>query len=162
MKKLILASVAAASVALAFSATAQTPAKPAASKAASAPAPAASSAANSETLPGGIIVVHTLRGKGDMPKAENSVTVHYRGYFPEGAANAGQEFDSSFKRNAPATFPLTRVIKCWTEGVQRMQPGGKATLTCPSAVAYGERGAGASSPPNATLKFDVELISIAK
>ncbi len=148
-----------ATMAFAVTSFAQTPA----AKPASAPASAASAAAiNTETLAGGIVVVHTLRGKGESPKAENSVKVHYRGYFPEGVANAGQEFDSSYKRGEPATFPLNRVIKCWTEGVQRMQPGGKVTLTCPPDVAYGQRGAGATIPPNATLKFDVELIAVMK
>ena len=75
----------------------------------------------------------------------------------------GKEFDSSYKRNAPAQFPLGGVIKCWTEGVQKMKVGGKAKLTCPSSIAYGERGAGGGLiPPNATLLFEVELLEIAK
>jgi len=72
----------------------------------------------------------------------------------------GTEFDSSYSRGQPATFPLARVIKCWTEGVQRIKVGGKAELVCPPALAYGERGAGAVIPPNATLRFEVELIEI--
>lgn len=83
--------------------------------------------------------------------------VHYKGTLTN-----GQEFDSSYKRNAPASFPLNRVIPCWTEGVQKMKVGGKATLTCPPATAYGERGAGSSVPPNATLNFEVELLAIEK
>ena len=79
--------------------------------------------------------------------------VHYRGTFPD-----GREFDSSYKRGQPAEFPLNRVIKCWTEGVQRMKVGGKAKLTCPPSIAYGERGAGGPIPPNATLQFEVELL----
>ena len=63
---------------------------------------------------------------------------------------------------APATFPLGRVVPCWTEGMQKIKVGGKATLTCPPATAYGERGAGGVVPPNATLTFEVELIAIEK
>ena len=70
----------------------------------------------------------------------------------------GKEFDAS--RGNPISFPLNRVIPCWTEGVQKMQVGGKAKLTCPSAVAYGPRGAGGVIPPNATLVFEVELLAI--
>ncbi|MEP7301969.1 MAG: FKBP-type peptidyl-prolyl cis-trans isomerase, partial [Caldimonas sp.] len=64
-------------------------------------------------------------------------------------------------RNAPATFPLGRVIPCWTEGVQRMKVGGKSQLICPAKIAYGERGAGGTIPPNATLHFEIELLEIA-
>jgi FKBP-type peptidyl-prolyl cis-trans isomerase FkpA len=81
--------------------------------------------------------------------------VHYRGTFAD-----GKEFDSSYARGQPAEFPLDRVIKCWTEGVQRMQIGGKAKLTCPPAIAYGDRGAGSVIPPGATLQFEVELLGI--
>ena len=85
------------------------------------------------------------------------VKVHYRGTLPDGT-----EFDSSYKRGQPAAFPLGGVIPCWTEGVQRIKVGGKARLTCPSAIAYGPRGAGGVIPPNATLHFEVELLDIAK
>jgi len=95
-------------------------------------------------------------GTGPSPVATDMVKVHYRGTFPD-----GKEFDSSYQRNEPANFPLNRVIPCWTEGVQRMKVGGKAKLTCPSAIAYGERGAGGTIPPNATLLFEVELLGIA-
>jgi FKBP-type peptidyl-prolyl cis-trans isomerase FkpA len=81
--------------------------------------------------------------------------VHYRGTFPD-----GKEFDSSYKRGEPIEFPLNRVIRCWTEGVQKMKVGGKAKLTCPPEIAYGERGAGGAIPPNATLQFEVELLAI--
>ena len=104
------------------------------------------------------LVYRSLReGKGAHPKAEETVKVHYRGTLPD-----GKEFDSSYSRGQPAQFPLNRVIKCWTEGVQRMQVGGKAKLTCPPAIAYGERGAGAVIPPNATLHFEVELLDISR
>ena len=111
----------------------------------------------SETLPSGVKIVHTAAGQGAQPTAANTVRVHYRGTL----AN-GQEFDSSFKRNAPASFPLGRVIPCWTEGLQKMKVGGKATLSCPPSTAYGERGAGGVIPPNATLSFEVELLAIEK
>jgi len=94
-------------------------------------------------------------GTGASPKATDLVKVHYRGTFPD-----GREFDSSYKRNEPTEFPLNQVIPCWTEGVQRMKVGGKAKLTCPPAIAYGERGAGGVIPPNATLLFEVELLGI--
>ena len=102
------------------------------------------------------MVYRTLtEGKGASPKATDIVRVHYKGTFPD-----GKEFDSSYKRGQPTEFPLNGVIKCWTEGVQRMKVGGKAMLTCPPSLAYGEKGAGGVIPPNATLQFEVELISI--
>ena len=82
---------------------------------------------------------------------------HYRGTLANGT-----EFDSSIKRGVPASFPLNRVVPCWTEGLQHIKVGGKATLTCPPATAYGDRGAGGVVPPNATLTFDVELLAIEK
>ena len=94
-------------------------------------------------------------GQGASPAASDVVKVHYRGTLAD-----GKEFDSSYSRGAPAEFPLNRVIKCWTEGVQKMQVGAKAQLTCPPAIAYGERGAGGVIPPNATLNFEVELLSV--
>ncbi len=102
------------------------------------------------------LVYRSLReGKGPSPAATDTVKVHYRGTFPD-----GREFDSSYKRGEPTEFPLNRVIKCWTEGVQRLKVGGKAKLTCPPNIAYGERGAGGVIPPNATLLFEVELLGI--
>jgi len=111
--------------------------------------------AASETLPSGVTIVHTTVGTGAAPQASNTVRVHYRGTLA-----SGQEFDSSYKRNAPASFPLGRVIPCWTEGLQKIKVGGKATLTCPPATAYGDRGAGGVVPPKATLTFEVELLAI--
>jgi FKBP-type peptidyl-prolyl cis-trans isomerase FkpA len=102
------------------------------------------------------LVYRSLKdGTGASPAASDKVKVHYRGTFPD-----GKEFDSSYKRGEPIEFPLDGVIKCWTEGVQRMKVGGKAKLTCPAAIAYGERGAGGVIPPNATLLFEVELLGI--
>ncbi len=102
------------------------------------------------------LVYRSLKdGNGASPGASDKVKVHYRGTFPD-----GKEFDSSYKRNEAIEFPLNGVIKCWTEGVQRMKVGGKAKLTCPASIAYGERGAGGVIPPNATLLFEVELLAI--
>ena len=114
-------------------------------------------AADSELLPSGVKITHLSNGSGASPKASDSVKVHYRGTLAD-----GKEFDSSYKRNAPATFPLGRVIPCWTQGLQKMKVGGKAQLVCPPATAYGETGAAGAVPPNATLTFVVELLAIEK
>ena len=127
----------------------------AAGLAAAADAPAKPAA--SETLPSGVVVKHTRAGGGASPAASDTVQVHYRGRLDNGT-----EFDSSHKRGTPATFPLNGVIRCWTEGVQKMKVGGAATLTCPATTAYGSRGAGGVVPPNARLTFDVELLAIEK
>ena len=104
----------------------------------------------------GLVYQSLKEGNGPQPKDTDTVRVHYRGTFPD-----GREFDSSLKRGQPAEFPLNRVIKCWTEGVQKIKVGGKAKLTCPPELAYGERGAGGGAiPPNATLQFEVELLGI--
>jgi FKBP-type peptidyl-prolyl cis-trans isomerase FkpA len=117
----------------------------------------ACAAAGKVTLPGGIVFESLKEGTGQSPKATDTVRVHYRGTFPD-----GREFDSS-KGGKPAEFPLNRVIRCWTEGVQQMKEGGKAKLICPPATAYGERGAGGGViPPNATLHFEIELLSIVR
>ena len=102
----------------------------------------------------GMIFKLVKQGQGPNPKASDTVKVHYRGTFAD-----GKEFDSSYSRGKPAEFPLNRVIACWTEGVQRLQVGGSARLTCPPAIAYGERGR-SGIPPNATLNFEVELLGI--
>jgi FKBP-type peptidyl-prolyl cis-trans isomerase FkpA len=107
--------------------------------------------------PSGLVYRELKAGAGAKPQATDTVRVHYRGSFPD-----GKEFDSSHSRGQPTEFPLNRVIPCWTEGVQRIAVGGKAKLTCPSAIAYGERGAGGVIPPNATLQFEVELLDIVK
>jgi FKBP-type peptidyl-prolyl cis-trans isomerase FkpA len=117
----------------------------------------AAAATETETLPSGVTIVHTVVGTGAFPNATDRVKVHYRGTLAD-----GKEFDSSYKRNEPAVFPLNRVVQCWTQGLQKIKVGGKATLTCPPATAYGDRGAGGSVPPNATLTFDVELLAIEK
>ena len=103
----------------------------------------------------GLTYKSVREGTGASPTATDAVRVHYRGTLMNGT-----EFDSSYKRNEPATFPLNRVIPCWTQGVQRMKVGGKAELVCPPELAYGERGAGGTIPPNATLRFEIELLDI--
>lgn len=107
------------------------------------------------TTASGIVFESVQTGTGASPKATDTVTVHYRGTFPD-----GREFDSSYRRGQPTSFPLNRVIPCWTEAVQMMKVGGKAHITCPPRLAYGERGAGSVIPPNATLNFDIELLGI--
>ena len=117
---------------------------------------AQASAAPATAAPGTALTYKSLRdGTGASPTAADAVRVHYRGTLMDGT-----EFDSSYKRGEPATFPLTRVIPCWTQGVQRMKVGGKAELICPPELAYGERGAGSDIPPNATLRFEIELLAI--
>jgi FKBP-type peptidyl-prolyl cis-trans isomerase FkpA len=109
-----------------------------------------------QVTPSGLVFRSLKEGTGASPAATDVVKVHYRGTFPD-----GREFDSSIKRGQPASFPLNRVIKCWTEGVQKIKVGGKAKLTCPAAIAYGDKGAGGGEiPPGATLLFEVELLGI--
>jgi FKBP-type peptidyl-prolyl cis-trans isomerase FkpA len=105
----------------------------------------------------GLVYLALKEGTGAAPKDGDTVKVHYRGTFTD-----GREFDSSYGRGQPVEFPLNGVIKCWTEGVQKMKVGGKARLVCPPAVAYGDKGAGGVIPPNATLVFEVELLDIKK
>lgn len=105
----------------------------------------------------GIVITQLKEGSGAMPKASETVKVHYRGVLEN-----GKEFDSSYGRGQPATFPLNRVIPCWTEGVQKIKVGGKAKLLCPSNMAYGSRGVPGTIPPDATLIFEVELLEILK
>ena len=93
-------------------------------------------------------------GEGEKPKATDQVTVHYKGTFLDGT-----EFDSSYKRKEPATFPLNGVIKGWTEGVQLMKVGAKYQFWIPDVLAYGKDGR-PGIPPNTTLYFEIELISI--
>jgi FKBP-type peptidyl-prolyl cis-trans isomerase FkpA len=117
---------------------------------------AAPTGAATVTTSSGLIYTALKEGSGASPQATDTVRVHYRGTFPD-----GREFDSSYSRGQPAQFPLNRVIRCWTEGVQMIKVGGKARLVCPPAIAYGERGTpGGPIPPNATLHFEVELLGI--
>lgn len=96
-------------------------------------------------------------GTGASPKKDDKVTVHYKGTLIDGT-----EFDSSYARGEPVTFPLGNVIPGWTEGLQLMKVGGKSKLFIPAALGYGERGAGGKIGPNETLVFEVELINIEK
>ena len=108
-----------------------------------------------EKTTSGLIYESLKDGTGTQATPKATVQVHYRGTLADGT-----EFDSSYKRGQPASFPLNRVIPCWTEGVSKMMEGGKAKLTCPPEIAYGSRGAGAAVPPNATLTFEVELLKV--
>lgn len=110
-----------------------------------------------KTTASGLQYEIVTEGKGDKPKSTDSVTVHYKGTLIN-----GEEFDSSYARNQPVTFRLDGVIPGWTEGLQLMTPGSKYKFAIPSALAYGERGAGMKIGPNSTLIFEVELISVAK
>jgi FKBP-type peptidyl-prolyl cis-trans isomerase FklB len=94
-------------------------------------------------------------GEGKTPQKSDKVTVHYRGTLIDGS-----EFDSSYSRNKPATFGVGQVIPGWTEALQLMKEGDKWEIYLPSKLGYGERGAGAKIPPNSTLIFEVELISV--
>lgn len=123
--------------------------------AANAQTPAATPPAATETLSSGVGIRHITVGKGPSPTATDTVKVHYRGTLAD-----GKEFDSSYKRGQPTSFPLNRVVPCWTQGIQKLKVGGKATLTCPPATAYGSRGVPNVIPPDSTLTFEVELLSI--
>lgn len=108
-------------------------------------------------LDSGILMKVEKEGTGETPKETDQVKVHYHGTLRD-----GKVFDSSVDRGEPAVFGLNQVIKCWTDGLQKMKVGGKAKLYCPSAVAYGDRGAPPDIKPGAALVFDVELLEIVK
>jgi len=108
-----------------------------------------------KTLPSGLQYKVITEGKGASPKETDTVTTNYKGTLIDGT-----EFDSSYKRGEPATFPVNGVIKGWTEALQLMKVGSKWQLFIPPDLAYGPRGAGQVIGPNATLVFEVELVSI--
>jgi len=108
-----------------------------------------------EKTASGLVYQELVAGEGASPAATDTVTVHYTGTLRDGTV-----FDSSVDRGQPATFRLNQVIPCWTEGVQKLKPGGKARLVCPAEIAYGDQGAPPRIPPGATLIFEVELISV--
>ena len=133
-------------------------AKPAAAQTQASPAAAAQPSAGKEvTLPDGLKYTDDVVGTGAEAVAGKNVVVHYTGWLTDGT-----KFDSSRDRNQPFTFPLGRgqVIKGWDEGVAGMKVGGKRTLNIPPDLGYGARGAGGVIPPNATLKFEVELLDV--
>jgi FKBP-type peptidyl-prolyl cis-trans isomerase FkpA len=108
-----------------------------------------------EKLPDGLVFKSLKAGSGPSPQATDKVKVNY-----EGKLTNGTVFDSSYKRGQPAEFGLNQVIKCWTEGVQKMHVGEKSRLVCPSDIAYGDHGHPPSIPGGATLVFEVELLGI--
>ncbi len=110
-----------------------------------------------KTTPSGLQYKVVTEGKGKKPTASDTVKVHYKGTLPNGT-----EFDSSYSRNEPATFPLGSVIPGWTEGLQLMTEGSKYHFVIPSDLAYGPGGAGGVIGPNQALVFEVELLSIEK
>lgn len=112
--------------------------------------------AGAQKTASGIVYSEIKAGTGASPAASDKVKVHYRGTLIDGT-----QFDSSIDRGQPAEFPLTGVIACWTEGLQKMKVGGKSKLVCPSDLAYGDRGR-PGIPPGATLVFEVELLEIVK
>ena len=118
--------------------------------------PAHAADAREEKTASGIGITTLKEGAGANPKMTDTVKVNYRGTLEN-----GQEFDSSYKRGQPATFPLSRVIPCWTEGVQKIKAGGKAKLVCPPNRAYGNREI-PGIPANSTLIFEVELLDIVR
>ncbi|WP_335954460.1 FKBP-type peptidyl-prolyl cis-trans isomerase [Acinetobacter guillouiae] len=108
-----------------------------------------------KTTASGLQYKITKEGTGKQPAATSQVTVHYKGQLLD-----GKVFDSSYDRGQPVEFPLNQVIPGWTEGLQLMKEGGKATLYIPAKLAYGEQGVPGTIPPNSTLIFDVELVKV--
>ncbi len=113
--------------------------------------------ADVKTTPSGLQYQVLTEGKGNNPKATDTVTVHYKGTLLDGT-----EFDSSYSRKEPASFPLNGVIKGWTEGLQLMKAGSKYKFFIPAELAYGDNGSPPKIGPNSTLIFEVELLSIAE
>ncbi|ANA39442.1 peptidylprolyl isomerase [Geobacter anodireducens] len=105
----------------------------------------------------GMVYLPLKDGNGVSPVATDTVKVNYRGTLID-----GREFDSSYKRGTPAEFRLDGVIKCWTEGLQKMKEGGTARFVCPATLAYGDAGAGELILPGSTLNFEVELLEVKK
>lgn len=122
---------------------------------------AAAKQKGAQTLASGLVYQEIKAGSGDSPTTKDGVVVQYTGKRRDGSV-----FDSSVERGEPADFPLARMIPCWTEGLQRMKPGGKAVITCPADLAYGDTGvppgSGEMIAPGAALQFEVELISVEK
>jgi FKBP-type peptidyl-prolyl cis-trans isomerase FkpA len=165
--RLLLAVLSVVLVSCSSSSESNAPAEKASSVSPATPAPSGAAPSDSAYLdkaaaePGatrtasGLVYRELKAGTGASPKPSDVVKVHYRGTLVDGT-----EFDSSYKRNEPAQFPLNRVIPCWTEGVQKMKVGGKSQLVCPAAIAYGDRGSPPVIPAGATLVFEIELLGI--
>ncbi|MEW4530874.1 FKBP-type peptidyl-prolyl cis-trans isomerase [Maioricimonas sp. JC845] len=117
--------------------------------------PATENAGEFKTTDSGLKYRILKKGTGTMPTSADTVKCHYRGWLDDGT-----EFDSSYKRGEPTTFPLGGVIPGWTEGLQLVGEGGKIELEIPSELGYGQRGAPPVIPPGATLHFEVELIEV--
>ncbi len=115
----------------------------------------AASRDGAETTESGLVYRSIEEGSGPSPTASDQVRVHYHGTLRDGTV-----FDSSVERGEPVTFPLGRVIPCWTEALQKMHVGGKAEIVCPAEIAYGDRGAPPHIKPGAALRFEVELLDI--
>jgi FKBP-type peptidyl-prolyl cis-trans isomerase len=116
---------------------------------------AAAAEPGAEKTASGLVYRELVAGAGASPTPSNFVKVHYRGTLRDGSV-----FDSSIDRGEPAEFPLNRVIPCWTEALQKMKVGGKAKITCPASLAYGDRGAPPKIKPGAVLAFEVELLDV--
>lgn len=117
----------------------------------------AAAVAGTVRLPTGVLLQALQPGDGPAPTVTDHVRVHYEGTLPDGTV-----FDSSRARGEPATFPVRGVIPCWTEALQAMRVGGRSRVTCPSELAYGERGVPPAIKPNTTLVFDIELLAIVR
>lgn len=123
--------------------------------------PTTDSASDFQTTTTGLKYKVLEEGTGNFPTADDTVRVHYRGWLPNpGNPDNGTEFDSSYKRDEPVKFPLSGVIPGWTEGMQLVSEGGKIQLEVPPDLGYGAQGAGGAIPPNATLRFEVELLEV--
>jgi FKBP-type peptidyl-prolyl cis-trans isomerase len=108
-----------------------------------------------QRTPNGVIYQGLVAGRGESPTLTDQVKVQY-----QGALRDGSVFDSSYERGKPAVFGMTKVIPCWAEALQLMQPGGKARITCPSDLAYGDRGLPGTILPGAPLRFEIELLEV--
>lgn len=121
----------------------------------------AAAESGAKTTASGLVYREVKAGSGDAPTPKDKVKVHYTGKLRD-----GQVFDSSLQRGEPADFPLGRMIPCWIEGISLMRAGGKAEITCPAELAYGDAGvppgSGDRIPPGAALAFEVELLSVEK
>ncbi len=115
----------------------------------------AAKAVDTEKLSSGVLVTTFKKGSGATPTAMSTVSVNYRGTTIDGT-----EFDSSYQRGTPSSFGLGEVIPCWTQGIQKMQVGGKAKLVCPANTAYGDSSPTALIAPGSVLVFEVELLGV--